>query len=79
MLLVFFLSLNSVRIGQNLLNEVLVESSIPTDFANYHILIVLMEILMGPGRIICMGSYGPQKVDNKRLGTCVTLVVCWAK
>ena len=35
-MLLVFLSV-TVRIGKNLLNKVPVESSIPADFANYHL------------------------------------------
>ena len=64
-MLLVFLSV-TVRIGKNLLNKVPVESSILADFANYH-LKALMENLMGPGRIIYMGPYGPKtaKADDK--------------
>ena len=54
-----------MRISQNVLNEVQLESSILTDFAYYHLL-----SLMGPGRtIICMGPSGPKttKADVKEL------------
>lgn len=37
LLVVFFFSYNSVRIGQNLLNKVPVEGSTLVNFANYHL------------------------------------------
>ena len=68
-LLFFFLACNSVRIGQNLLKEVPGERSILDDFANYLLNVGLNGKLNGPGRMICVGPYGPKttKADVKEL------------
>ena len=50
-----------MRIGQNLLNKVPMESSTFVDFADYHLNRKLkMESLMGPARVIYMGPYKPK-------------------
>ena len=46
----------TARIGHTLLNEVQAKSCILDNLANYNFK-ALMEILMGPGRIIRMGPY----------------------
>ena len=63
MLLVRFLPV-TVRIGQNILNEVPMESSITI----ITILKALMEFLMGPEKILCIDPFnGPKtaKADDK--------------
>ena len=65
MLLVRFLPV-TVRIGQNILNEVPMESSIT--IITIFILKALMEFLMGPEKILCIDPFnGPKtaKADDK--------------
>ena len=56
----------TARIGHTLLNEAQAESCILANLANYYFK-ALMEILIGPGRIICMGPYRskPEKAANQ--------------